>query len=118
MDTWMTPYQPLPGTQLGPHDWLEFGGDADLIARDPDLRLLDGITWWHHADSPPAGARPKGGRCGGGNLHLHDLADGTADDLTGITITPSLLCRMCGRHIFITAGRVRDLGNAHEGEHA
>lgn len=111
----MTPYQPLPGTRLGPHDWVEFCGDADLIASDPDLKLLDGVTWWHHADSSPGGKRPKGGRCGGGNLHLHDLAEGTAtpEDLSGITITPSLLCSACGRHIFIIGGKVRDLGNAH-----
>lgn len=116
MDAWMTPYQPLPGTQVGRHDWLEFAGDADLIARDPGLKLLDGVTWWHHADTPPAGKRPKGGRCGGGNLSQHTLAadTATADDLDRITITPSLLCRMCGRHIFITAGSVRDLGRAHD----
>lgn len=116
-DAWMTPYQPLPGTVLAPHDSLEFVGDRDVIARER-LLLLDGITWWHHADAPPAGARPKGGRCGGGTLASHDLAAGTAtaDDLSAITITPSLLCGACGRHIYITAGKVRDLGNAHEGD--
>ena len=114
-DAWLTPYQPLPGTQLGPHDWLEFNGDAELIARRDDLKLLDGVTWWHHADKPPAGARPKGGMCGGGNLSLHDMTAGTAtaDDLSNITISPSLRCSMCGRHIFIKQGRVKDLGSAH-----
>lgn len=115
-DAWMTPYQPLPGTVLGPHDSLEFGGDRDVIERE-GLSLLDGTIWWHHADSPPAGARPKGGQCGGGNLHAHSLTVGTAtaDDLSAITITPSLLCGACGRHIYITAGKVRDLGKAHVG---
>lgn len=107
-DPWMDPYGDLPGTKVGPHDSLEL--------RDPEnkLGLTDGerLVWWHHADSPPAGARPKGGRCGGGTLANHNVTIQDTDPLK-VTISPSLACRMCGRHIFISEDGVQDLGDAH-----
>lgn len=108
----MTPYQPLPHTPVGPHDSLEIREFPESLGDTSDIPVGWRLFWWHHADSAPAGARPKGGLCGGGSLSDHTIVG--ALDLEYLTIKESLLCRMCGRHIYITDGQVRDLGRAHE----
>jgi len=112
-DRWGAPYLPLPGQQVGAHDWIEFTGESDTMA-EHGLPLQEGLTWWHHADKSPAGKRPKGGRCGGGNLALHAASNAESEDLSRVTLHPSLLCRMCGRHIWVRDGKAQDLGHAHE----
>lgn len=115
-DDFTTPYQPLPGIAVGPHD-------SFVVDPDDGRPLKDRLQWAHHADrdvphynrkAREAGRllRAKGGLCWGGRPLNHTATGETVETLT---LRASLLCADCGRHGWLTAGQFRDLGNAHAG---
>lgn len=89
-------------------------GPIDATDPPPDPGRLIGLIE-HHPDLLIPEAERGDSYCGGyvawindphsGTVAKHQLVEGGPDAETGLTIHPSLLCRRCGNHGWIKAGR-------------
>lgn len=93
----------VPGRRVGEYDWIQ------VLRPGPDRTPPRRLLWWHIADSNnPRFHIELGDVCCGGTAANHAITAGGPDDLKKLTLDPSLISPVCGRHGWIREGRWAD----------